>query len=42
MQEVEGKEDGEGQVEVEEEKRNKEVRSWMTMEMKRRDSDLEP
>ena len=35
MQEVEGKEeDREGQVEVEEEKRLKEVRSWMTMEMK--------
>ena len=33
MQEVEGKEDREGQVEVEEEKRLKEVRSWMTMEM---------
>ena len=32
--EVEGKEeDREGQVEVEEEKRLKEVRSWMTMEM---------
>ena len=31
---VEGKkEDREGQVEVEEEKRLKEVRSWMTMEM---------
>ena len=35
MQEVEGKEeDREGQVEVEEEKRLKEVRSWMTMEMR--------
>ena len=35
VQEVEGKEeDREGQVEVEEEKRLKEVRSWMTMEMK--------
>ena len=35
VQEVEGKEeDWEGQVEVEEEKRLKEVRSWMTMEMK--------
>ena len=34
MQEVEGKEeDREGQVEVEEERRLKEVRSWMTMEM---------
>ena len=34
VQEVEGKEeDMEGQVEVEEEKRLKEVRSWMTMEM---------
>ena len=34
MQEVEGKEeDRKGQVEVEEEKRLKEVRSWMTMEM---------
>ena len=34
VQEVEGKEeDREGQVEVEEEKRLKEVRSWMTMEM---------
>ena len=34
MQEVEGKEeDSEGQVEVEEENRLKEVRSWMTMEM---------
>ena len=33
--EVEGKEeDREGQVEVEEEHRLKEVRSWMTMEMK--------
>ena len=33
--EVEGKEeDREGQVEAEEEKRLKEVRSWMTMEMK--------
>ena len=32
---MEGKEeDREGQVEVEEEKRFKEVRSWMTMEMK--------
>ena len=30
MQEVEGKE---GQVEVEEEKRLKEVRSWVTVEM---------
>ena len=34
VQEVEGKEDREGQVEVKEEKRLKEVRSWMTMEMK--------
>ena len=34
VREVEGKEDREGQVEVEEEKRLKEVRSWMTMEMK--------
>ena len=35
VQEVEGKkEDKEGQVEVEEEKRLKEMRSWMTMEMK--------
>ena len=35
MQEVEGKEeDKEGQVEVEEEKRLKEVRSWITTEMK--------
>ena len=35
VQEVEGKEeDREGQMEVEEEKRLKEVRSWMTMEMK--------
>ena len=35
MQEVEGKEeDREGQVVVEEENRLKEVRSWMTMEMK--------
>ena len=43
VQEVEGKEeDREGQVEVEEEKRLKEVRSWMTMEMKWQDSDLEP
>ena len=34
MQEVEGKEeDRKGQVEVEEEKRLKEVRSWMTVEM---------
>ena len=34
VQEVEGKEeDREGQVEVEEENRLKEVRSWMTMEM---------
>ena len=34
MQEVEGKEeDRKGQVEVEEEKRLKEVRSWMAMEM---------
>ena len=34
VQEVEGKEeDREGQVEVEEERRLKEVRSWMTMEM---------
>ena len=34
MQEVERKEeDMEGQVEVEEERRLKEVRSWMTMEM---------
>ena len=37
VQEVEGKEeeeDREGQVEVEEEKRLKDVRSWMAMEMK--------
>ena len=35
VQEVERKEeDRKGQVEVEEEKRLKEVRSWMTMEMK--------
>ena len=35
VQEVEGKEeDRKGQEEVEEEKRLKEVRSWMTMEMK--------
>ena len=35
VQEVEGKEeDREGQAEVEEEKRHKEVRSWMTVEMK--------
>ena len=35
VKEVEGKEeDREGQVEAEEEKRLKEVRSWMTMEMK--------
>ena len=35
VQEVEGKEeDREGQVEVEEEKRLKEKRSWMTMGMK--------
>ena len=35
VQEVEGKEeDREGQVEVEEEKRLKEVRPWMTMKMK--------
>ena len=35
VQEVEGKEENrKGQVEVEEEKRLKEVRSWMTMEMK--------
>ena len=34
VQEVEGKEeDREGQVEVEEEKRLKEVRTWVTMEM---------
>ena len=33
VQEVERKEDREEQVEVEEEKRLKEVRSWMTMEM---------
>ena len=34
VQEVEGKEeDRKGQVEVEEEKRLKEARSWMTMEM---------
>ena len=34
VEEVEGKEeDRKGQVEVEEEKRFKEVRSWMTMEM---------
>ena len=34
VQEVEGREeDREGQVEVEEERRLKEVRSWMTMEM---------
>ena len=35
VQEVEGQEeDREGQVAVEEEKRLKEVRSWMTVEMK--------
>ena len=35
VQEVEGKEeDREGQVEVEEEKRLKEMRTWVTMEMK--------
>ena len=35
VHEKEGKEeDREGQVEVEEEKRLKEVRTWMTMEMK--------
>ena len=35
VQEVEGKEeDKEGQVDVEEEKRLKEKRSWMTMGMK--------
>ena len=35
VQEVEGKEeDREGQVKLEEERRLKEVRSWMTMEMK--------
>ena len=35
VQEVEGKEeDKEGQVEVEEEKRLEEKRSWMTVEMK--------
>ena len=34
VQEVEGKEeDREGHVEVEEERRLKEVRSWMTVEM---------
>ena len=33
VQEVEGKEDKEGQVEAEEEKRLKEVHSWITMEM---------
>ena len=33
VQEVEGKEDREEQVEVERERRLKEVRSWMTMEM---------
>ena len=34
VEEVEEKgEDGEGQIEVEGEKRLKEVRSWMTMEM---------
>ena len=33
VQEVEGKEDREEQVEVESERRLKEVRSWMTMEM---------
>ena len=35
VQEVEGKEEDrrKGQVEVEEEKRPKEVRSWMTMEL---------
>ena len=46
VQEVEGKEeDREGQVEVEEEKRLKEVRSWMTMEMivkMTQDMSLEP
>ena len=34
VQEVERKEDKEGQMEVEEEKRLKEVRTWVTMEMK--------
>ena len=33
VQEVEGKEYMEGQVKVEEERRLKEVRSWMTMEV---------
>ena len=33
VQEVEGKEDREGLMEVEEERRLNEVRSWMTMEM---------
>ena len=33
VQEMEGKEDREEQVEVERERRLKEVRSWMTMEM---------
>ena len=43
VQEVQGKEeDRKGQVEVEEEKRLEEVRSWMTMDEKRLDSDLEP
>ena len=34
VQEVEGKEDREEQVEVERERRLKEVRTWVTMEMK--------
>ena len=42
VQEVEGKEDREEQVEVEEEKRLGEVRSWMTMEMFMTRLDLEP
>ena len=33
MQEVEGKEDREEQVEVDRERRLKEVRTWVTMEM---------
>ena len=34
VQEVQGKEDREEQVEVERERRVKEVRPWMTMEMR--------
>ena len=37
VQEVEGKEDREEQVEVEEERRLKEMRTWMTMEVKWQD-----